>query len=69
VRALYVRHAGDFALLHDDPVVLGQWRCRIGRYLEGLHVRLHPRKTAIVAAELSGFLDFVLRPGGGRRVV
>jgi RNA-directed DNA polymerase len=67
LRAPYVRYVDDFALFHDDAAVLAQWRARIDRYREGRRVRLHPRKTAILAtAEPSGFLGFVLLPGGRR---
>jgi RNA-directed DNA polymerase len=62
-----VRYVDDFALFHDDPAVLADWRRRIGRYLEGLRLRLHPRKTAILpTAAPSAFLGFVLMPGGRR---
>jgi RNA-directed DNA polymerase len=64
-----VRYVDDFALFHDDAAVLAQWRTRIVHYLEGRRVRLHPRKTAILAtAEPAGFLGFVLMPGGQRRL-
>jgi hypothetical protein len=54
----------DFALFDDEPAVLARWRARIERYLEGRCVRLHPRKTAILAtAEPAAFLGFVLLPG------
>jgi RNA-directed DNA polymerase len=69
LRAPYVRYVDDFALFHDDAAVLAQWRCRIERYLQGRRVKLHPRKTAILAtSEPSAFLGFVLLPGGGRRL-
>jgi RNA-directed DNA polymerase len=69
LRAPYVRYVDDFALFHNDAAVLAQWRARIGRYLEGRRVKLHPRKTAILAtAQPSAFLGFVLLPGGGRRL-
>jgi hypothetical protein len=64
-----VRYVDDFALLHDDPAVLAQWRGRIARYLEGRRLRLHPRKTVILpTAEPAAFLGFVVLPGGGRRL-
>ncbi len=69
LRAPYLRYVDDFALFHDDPAVLAQWRERIARYLEGRRLRLHPRKTMILAtAEPSAFLGFVLMPGGRRRL-
>jgi RNA-directed DNA polymerase len=49
LRAPYVRYVDDFALFHDDAAALAQWRARIERYLEGRRLRLHPRKTAILA--------------------
>jgi retron-type reverse transcriptase len=67
--APYVRYVDDFALFHDDPAVLADWRSRIERHLEGRRVKLHPRKTAILAtAEPSTFLGFVLLPDGRRRL-
>ena len=42
LRAPYVRYVDDFALFHDDPAVLGEWRNRIERYLEGRRLRLVP---------------------------
>ena len=46
--APYVRYVDDFALFHDDPDVLADWRERIERYLEGRRLKLHPRKTVIL---------------------
>jgi RNA-directed DNA polymerase len=69
LRAPYVRYVDDFALFHDDPVVLGEWRLRIERYFEGRRLRLHPRKTVILpTVEPSPFLGFVLLPDGRRRL-
>ena len=48
LRAPYVRYVDDFALFHDDPDVLAEWRARIARFLEGRRLKLHPRKTAIL---------------------
>jgi retron-type reverse transcriptase len=47
LRAPYVRYVDDFALFHDDPAVLAEWRLRIDRHLVGRRLRLHPRKTFI----------------------
>ena len=59
----------DFALFHDDPGRLEEWRARIERFLEGCRLRLHPRKTEIVSTrEPARFLGFVLLPGGRRRL-
>ena len=57
----YLRYVDDFALFHDDPEVLAQWRDRIERYLEGRRLKLHPDKTLIVpTAAPSEFLGYVL---------
>ena len=65
----YLRYVDDFALFHDDPGRLEDWRRRIARYLEGRRLRLHPRKTCIVETGAPAeFLGFVLLPGGGRRL-
>ncbi len=69
LRAPYVRYVDDFALFHDDPAVLAEWRGRIDRYFEGRRLKLHPRKTVILpTTEPSQFLGFVLAPGGKRRL-
>ena len=69
LRAPYVRYVDDFALFHDDPPALADWRLRIETFLAGRRLRLHPRKTLIVpCAEPSQFLGFELHPGGYRRV-
>ena len=69
LRAPYLRYVDDFALFHDDPAVLSEWRRRIGRYLEGRRLRLHPDKTRIVSTSEPGrFLGFVLAPDGRRRL-
>ena len=65
----YLRYVDDFALFHDDPARLEDWRSRIARYLEGRRLRLHPRKTHVVeTGEPAEFLGFVLLPGGRRRL-
>jgi RNA-directed DNA polymerase len=64
--APYVRYVDDFALFHDDPAVLTEWRTRIDTYLGGRRLKLHPRKTIILpTAEPSAFLGFVLAPRSG----
>ena len=69
LRAPYVRYVDDFALFHDNPTVLSEWRERINTFLEGRRLRLHPRKTRILAtAEPSEFLGFELLADGGRRL-
>lgn len=63
----YLRYVDDFALFHDDATVLGEWRCRIGEYLAGRRLKLHPRKTTIQrTAEPTAFLGYVLSPGRRR---
>ena len=65
----YVRYVDDFALFHDDPEQLAEWRRRIERYLEGRRLRLHPDKTHVTpTSEPATFLGFVLLPGGRRRL-
>lgn len=69
LRAPYARYVDDFALFHDSPEVLAEWRVRIERYLEGLRLKLHPGKTAILpTSEAAQFLGFVLNPDGSRRL-
>jgi RNA-directed DNA polymerase len=67
LRAPYVRYVDDFALFHDDPAVLAEWRERVERYLEGGRLLLHPRKSFVAAtAEPATFLGFVLHATGQR---
>ena len=59
----------DFALFHDDPGQIEDWRRRVARFLEGRRLRLHSRKTRIARTEEPAeFLGFVLLPGGRRRL-
>ena len=61
----YLRYVDDFALFHDDPARLAEWRRRVAAYLEGRRLRPHPRKTWIAETrEPAAFLGFVLAPGG-----
>jgi len=65
----YLRYIDDFALFHDDPGVLEDWRARVAEYLCGRRLRLHPRKTLVVpTAAPTTFLGYVLLPGGRRRL-
>ena len=65
----YLRYVDDFALFHDDPAVLAEWRERIGAYLARRRLSLHPRKTyPAPTAEPTTFLGFVLLPDGRRRL-
>jgi hypothetical protein len=67
--AAYVRYVDDFALFHDDPAVLCDWRSRIECFLQGRRLRLHPIKTYIATtAQPAEFLGFMLLADGGRRL-
>lgn len=69
LQAPWIRYVDDFALFHDDPAVLGEWRARIERFLCGRRLLLHPQKTFIVpTAEPATFLGFVLHSDGRRRL-
>jgi len=61
----YVRYTDDFALFHDDPGRLAEWREQIAQYFAGRRLSLHPVKTRIVPTrEPAEFLGYVLcRPG------
>ena len=65
----YLRYMDDFALFHDDPERLEEWRARVAAFLEGRRLRLHPEKTRILETGApAAFLGFVLLPGGRRRL-
>ena len=65
----YLRYVDDFALFHDDPAQLEEWRRRVAVYLEGRRLILHPRKTTIQPTSVpASFLGFVLLPDGRRRL-
>ena len=65
----YLRYVDDFALFHDDPQVLADWRDRIARHLEMRRLVLSEHKTHILStAEPAEFLGFELWPGGHRRL-
>lgn len=69
LRAPYVRYVDDFALFHDDPAVLSEWRGRIARYLEGRRLVLHPAKTFVApTSDTATFLGYVLCGNGIRRL-
>ncbi len=60
----YVRYVDDFALFHDDPATLENWRQRIGVFLHGRRLSLHAKKTRIQpTSETTPFLGYVLSPG------
>ena len=65
----YLRYVDDFALFHDDPTVLSEWRNRIETYLSRRRLSLHPRKTYVATtSEQTVFLGYVLLPDGRRRL-
>jgi retron-type reverse transcriptase len=67
LRAPYLRYVDDFALFHDDPVILDYWRRQIARFLEGRRLKLHPHKTFVApTSEPAEFLGYVLHAGGKR---
>jgi RNA-directed DNA polymerase len=67
LRAPYVRYVDDFALFHQEPAVLAQWRERLATWLQGHRLLLHPRKTGIApCAEPATFLGYVLHADGQR---
>lgn len=67
--APYLRYVDDFALFADDVATLEAWRDRIEAFLAKRRLKLHPRKTMILAtAEPATFLGYELLPGGGRRL-
>ena len=69
LRAPYVRYVDDFALFHDDPAVLAEWRERIAAYLTGRRLKLHPKKTYVQPTVWAAdFLGLTLEPDGFRRL-
>ena len=69
LRAPYVRYVDDFALFADTPAQLQAWQSQIADYLTKRRLRLHPRKTQIVAtAEPAQFLGLVTLADGRRRL-
>jgi retron-type reverse transcriptase len=69
LHAPYVRYVDDFALFHNDPAVLAEWRLRVERYLIGLRLKLHPHKTMILScSQPSPFLGYELHADGHRRL-
>jgi len=69
LRAPYLRYVDDFALFHDDPAVLDQWRSCIETWLTGKRLRLHSSKTTVQSTALpASFLGYDLLPGGWRRL-
>ena len=65
LRAPYVRYVDDFALFHDDPAVLAEWRRRIAQFLERRRLRLHPRKTFIAPTSRAGAISRLRADGAG----
>jgi len=65
----YVRYVDDFALFHDDPVRLHEWRARVAAFLARRRLCLHPVKTHVATThEPSEFLGYVLMANGRRRL-
>ncbi|MDA1101879.1 MAG: RNA-directed DNA polymerase [Proteobacteria bacterium] len=65
----YLRYVDDFALFHDDPGVLDDWRQRIAAHLAARRLSLHPVKTFVAANNMpASFLGFDLLAGGRRRL-
>lgn len=65
----YLRYVDDFALFHNSPEVLAEWRQRIAAYLARRRLSLHPRKTYIAeTTEPTTFLGYVLLPDGRRQL-
>ena len=65
----YLRYVDDFALFHDDPHLLEEWRTRVAEYLAVRRLRLHPVKTHIALTSTPAeFLGFDLHPRGLRRL-
>lgn len=69
LRAPYLRYVDDFALFADDAATLERWRHRIGAFLACRRLKLHPRKTVILATNAPAtFLGFELHADGQRRL-
>jgi len=64
----YVRYCDDFLVFGDDRDALWEVRARADAALQGLRLRLHPRKGGVHSTRSPvPFLGFVLR-GGSRRL-
>ncbi len=65
----YVRYVDDFALFHNDPAVIADWRTRIEAFLTGRRLKLHPKKTFIEkTSKPLPFLGIELVAAGWRRL-
>ena len=53
----YIRYVDDFVVLSDDKEWLHEVRNRVGEYLEGLRLRLHPTKCQVFP--VSQGIDFL----------
>jgi RNA-directed DNA polymerase len=59
----YVRYVDDFLLCSDDRRTLREWKTRLGVFLAGLRLRLHPAKCEVFpASQGTGFLGFRVFP-------
>jgi retron-type reverse transcriptase len=57
----YVRYMDDFALFGDDRALAREWRDGVVRFLEGLRLKVHDRKTRLRrTGEGLPFLGFVV---------
>ena len=69
LHAPYVRYVDDFALFHDNPAVLAEWRERTAAHLAGRRLKLHPEKTFVLPTDRAAdFLGLTLEPDGFRRL-
>jgi len=65
----YVRYADDFRLFSHSKAELHEHRGALERFLAGLRLVLHDRKTQVQPCAAGvPFLGFVLYPGGRRRL-
>lgn len=65
----YVRYADDLRLFADSKERLHAWRREVERFLQGLRLVLHDRKTQVQPCAAGvPFLGFVLYPNGRRRL-
>jgi len=63
----YVRYVDDFALFSDDKNQLRNWLADIGRFLENLRLKLHPRRCMISPSTVATrFLGQVVTPSRRR---
>ena len=67
--APYLRYVDDFALFADSREQLAEWQEQIAAFLVRRRLKLHPRKTEILACrETATFLGYGLVANGKRRL-